>query len=117
MVRTPRPAWRLAIVIGCVAGVGAVYPLSGFAQEQPPLSGAAVEVGGVQARAPSAGGPASTTSGAPGRTLILPNTGTGPMDEDTNNYDASALAISAGLLALGAGAYVHRRRSRNHVGG
>jgi LPXTG-motif cell wall-anchored protein len=39
------------------------------------------------------------------------------MDEDTNNYDASALAISAGLLALGAGAYVYRRRSRNHVGG
>lgn len=43
--------------------------------------------------------------------MILPNTGTGPV-EDANNVDL-ALAVSAGMIALGAGAYVYRRRSKN----
>lgn len=105
--------WRQMVAVGVVACAGAVYPLSASAQQQPEISGAAVEVGGVQANAPSAGaGP--RVLGAQGRgPVILPNTGTGPMD-DANNIDVG-LVVSVGMIVLGAGAYAYRRRSNNRI--
>jgi hypothetical protein len=117
MLKHSRREWRRQVVIfGCIAGIGALCPMSALAQEQPQLSGAAVEVGGVTVTG-AGGAPVSSTapsSGAvQGRQLLLPNTGTGPVDDNTN---PSALVIAAGVLALGAGAYLHGRRSKNRVG-
>ena len=108
--------WRRMTIVGIVAFAGAVHPLGAAAQQQQPqISGAAVEVGGVQATSPSGGvaGRTAGVSGAQSRApVILPNTGTGPMD-DSATPDLGLL-ISAGLLALGAGGYVYRRRSKKN---
>ena len=110
-MRIRNSRWRQMVVVGVVACAAAVYPLSAAAQQQPEISGAAVEVGGVQSSAPS-GATGPRVLAVQGRApVILPNTGTGPV-EDANNVDL-ALAVSAGMIALGAGAYVYRRRSKN----
>ena len=59
MSQSRKVAWRKAVVVGWLAASGAVFPLLATAQqnaEQPVPSGAAVEVGGVQARPAAAQG-------------------------------------------------------------
>ena len=113
---TRNSPWRRLAVVGMVALAGAAYPLSAAAQQQqqPQISGAAVEVGGVQ-RSGGGAAPAPRVASVPARApVILPNTGTGPMDDATT---PELVLICAGLLALGAGACVYRRRSKNTAEG
>ena len=59
MSQSRKVAWRKAVVVGWLAASGAVFPLLATAQqnaEQLVPSGAAVEVGGVQARPAAAQG-------------------------------------------------------------
>jgi hypothetical protein len=143
MSKVGSTGWRMRAAIGCLVGVGALYPFGVMAQEQPAPSGAAVEVGGVTA-APSGapaevggvtapevagvsapgglpatgGGPVTSVqpsvAGAQGRPLVLPNTGGGPQE----NVDGLlAILAGLGLVATGGGAYLRLRASRRNVGG
>ena len=117
-----RAGLRLALAIGAMAAIGALSPLAAVAQEQPQTSGAQTQLGGVTSTtSPAVSGavtrtaPAAVTTAptsAQTRPIVLPNTGTGPGDDASNVW---ALALGAGLVALGGGAYIHRRWSRSRV--
>jgi LPXTG-motif cell wall-anchored protein len=103
-----------------MAAIGVLSPLAVVAQEQ--TSGAQTQLGGVTSTtSPAVSGavtrtaPAAVTTAptsAQTRPIVLPNTGTGPGDDASNVW---ALALGAGLVALGGGAYIHRRWSRSRV--
>lgn len=131
-----RAGVRLALVIGGLAAVGALSPLAAVAQEQPQPSGAQIELGGVGTTSPAVSGTGAVTSpvsrtaptgavttaptgavttapaGAQVRPVVLPNTGTGPGDETTYAW---ALALVAGVAALGGGVYLNRRGRRSRA--
>jgi hypothetical protein len=108
---------RRIVAIGSIATLGALYPMAAMAQETPPTSGAAVEVGGVVV-GQSGGLPTSGVSPArQGLGVTLPRTGGGPADNPVQ--DVGVVVASGAVLAaiVSTGVYLRRRGVQRRIGG